>query len=49
VYDYAGLDVDHWRAHRGKCSTPSFLATPIVHGDIAIQSVTARLNYRFGK
>ena len=30
-------------------STSTFLATPIVHGDIAIQSVTARLNYRFGK
>ncbi|MGH9810701.1 MAG: outer membrane protein, partial [Terriglobia bacterium] len=48
-YDYAGLDVDHWRVHCGKCSAPSFLATPIVDSGIAIQSVTARLNYRFGK
>ena len=32
----------------GKCGTQSFLTTPIVDGDILIQSVTARLNYRFG-
>jgi outer membrane immunogenic protein len=47
-YDYADLDVEHWRVHCGKCGSESFLATPIVDGDIAIQSVTARLNYRFG-
>ena len=27
-------DIDHWRVHCGKCSSPSFLAAPIVDGDI---------------
>jgi outer membrane immunogenic protein len=47
-YDYADLDVEHWRVRCGKCGSESFLTTPIVDGDILIQSVAARLNYRFG-
>jgi len=35
-YDYADLNVDHWRVHCQKCSSPSFLATPIVDSGIAI-------------
>jgi outer membrane immunogenic protein len=47
-YDYADLDLDR---HRTGCNCPSGLGggTPVVDADIAIQSVTARLNYRFGR
>ncbi len=48
-YDYADLNIDHWRVHCRQCGTDPAVATPIVDGDIVIQSVTARLNYRFGK
>jgi outer membrane immunogenic protein len=48
-YGYADLDIEHWRVHCPQCGSASFEATPIVDGDIAVQSVTARLNYRFGR
>jgi outer membrane immunogenic protein len=45
-YDYADLDTGR---HSTRCNCPSGLGggTPIVDGDVAVQSVTARLNYRF--
>ena len=47
-YNYADLDTGNWTL---RCNCPSGLGggTPVMDGDIAIQSVTARLNYRFGK
>jgi outer membrane immunogenic protein len=47
-YDYADLGTGR---HSTGCNCPSGVGggTPIVDGDIAIQSVTARLNYRFGR
>jgi outer membrane immunogenic protein len=47
-YDYAGLDTGDWRL---RCNCPGGVGggTPVMDGDIAVQSVTARLNYRFGK
>lgn len=47
-YNYADLDTGNWTL---RCNCPSGLGggTPVIDGDIAIQSVTARLNYRFGK
>lgn len=47
-YNYADLDTGNWTL---RCNCPSGLGggTPVMDGDIAIQSVTARLNYRLGK
>lgn len=47
-YDYIGLDTDGWTLPCAGCGTGVGGGTPVVDGDIAIQSVTARLNYRFG-
>ncbi len=47
-YDYADLDTDRWRLPCANCGTGVGGGTPIVDGDITVQSVTARLNYRFG-
>jgi outer membrane immunogenic protein len=47
-YDYADLGTGR---ETTRCNCPSGVGggTPIVDGDIIIQSVTGRLNYRFGK
>jgi outer membrane immunogenic protein len=47
-YNYADLDTGDWRL---RCNCPGGVGggTPVMAGDIALQSVTARLNYRFGK
>jgi outer membrane immunogenic protein len=47
-YDYAGLDTGRWTLPCVGCGTGVGGGTPIVDGEIAIQSVSARLNYRFG-
>lgn len=47
-YDYADLDSDRWQVRCPTCPSGIGGGVPIVDGDIAIQSVTARLNYRFG-
>jgi outer membrane immunogenic protein len=46
-YNYADLDTGNWTL---RCNCPSGVGggTPVMDGDIAVQSVTARLNYRFG-
>jgi outer membrane immunogenic protein len=45
-YNYADLDTGDWRL---RCNCPGGVGggTPVMDGDIVIQSVTARLNYRF--
>lgn len=47
-YNYADRATGRWTV---RCNCPSGVGggTPVVDGDIAIQSVTARLNYRFGQ
>jgi opacity protein-like surface antigen len=47
-YDYADLGTGR---ETTRCNCPSGVGggTPIVDADIAIQSVTARLNCRFGR
>jgi outer membrane immunogenic protein len=48
-YDYAELDTDRWTLHCPACPSGLGGRVPVVDGDIKLQSVTARLNYRFGK
>jgi outer membrane immunogenic protein len=48
-YDYAELDTDRWTLHCPACPSGLGGGVPAVDGDIKLQSVTARLNYRFGK
>jgi opacity protein-like surface antigen len=47
-YDYAELDKDGWRISCPTCPSGVGGGVPVVHGDLKVQSVTARLNYRFG-
>lgn len=47
-YDYVGLNRDGWTLPCALCGTGVGKGRPVMDGDIAIQSVTARLNYRFG-
>jgi opacity protein-like surface antigen len=47
-YDYADLDRDHWKISCPTCPSGVGGGVPVVDGDIKVQSVTARLNYRFG-
>jgi len=47
-YDYADLDKDHWKISCPTCPSGVGGGVPVVHGDVKVQSVTARLNYRFG-
>ena len=47
-YDYVGLDTGSWSLACTGCGTGVGHGRPVVDGDIAIQSVTARLNYRVG-
>lgn len=47
-YDYADLDTDRWTVRCPTCPGGVGGGVPIVDGDITVQSVTARLNYRFG-
>jgi len=47
-YDYADLGTERWTV---RCNCPGGVGggTPVVDGDVTVQSVTARLNYRFGR
>jgi outer membrane immunogenic protein len=47
-YDYAGLDIDRFTVRCPTCPLNVGGGVPVVDGDIAVQSVTARLNYHFG-
>jgi outer membrane immunogenic protein len=47
-YDYVALDTGRWKLPCTGCGSGVGLGAPVVDGDIAIQSVMARLNYRFG-
>ncbi len=47
-YDYVGLDTDGWTLPCAGCGSGVGGGAPVVDGDVAIQSVTARVNYRFG-
>lgn len=47
-YDYAELDKDGWRISCPTCPSGVGGGVPVVDGDLKVQSVTARLNYRFG-
>jgi outer membrane immunogenic protein len=49
-YSFADLDTGRFTLRCPNCGTnvPAGFGTPAVDGDIAIQSVTARLNYHFG-
>jgi outer membrane immunogenic protein len=47
-YDYADLDKDRWKISCPTCPSGMDGGVPVVDGDIKVQSVTARLNYRFG-
>ena len=47
-YDYVDLDADRSTLRCPTCPGGLGGGVPIVDGDIRIQSVTARLNYRFG-
>lgn len=47
-YDFADLNIDNWTVTCPKCGTGVGLGTPVVDGDVLVQSVTLRLNYRFG-
>ena len=47
-YDYAEVGIDHWQVSCPTCPSGLGGGVPIVDGDITVQSVTARLNYRFG-
>jgi outer membrane immunogenic protein len=47
-YDYADLDADRSTLRCPACPGGVGGGVPIVDGDINVQSVTARLNYRFG-
>jgi outer membrane immunogenic protein len=47
-YDYVGLDTGNWLLRCTGCGTGIDGGAPVMDGDINIQSVAARLNYRFG-
>jgi opacity protein-like surface antigen len=47
-YDYAELNKDGWRISCPTCPSGVGGGVPVVDGDLNVQSVTARLNYRFG-
>jgi outer membrane immunogenic protein len=47
-YDFTDLATDNWTVHCPACGTGVGLGTPVVNGDITVQAVTARLDYRFG-
>ena len=47
-YDYAELDKDGWRISCPTCPSGVGGGVPVVDGDLSVQSVTARVNYRFG-
>ena len=47
-YDFAELDKDRWKINCPTCTSGVGGGVPVVDGDIQVQSVTARLNYRFG-
>ena len=42
------LDQDRWRISCPTCPSGVGGGVPVVDGDIKVQSLTARLNYRFG-
>jgi outer membrane immunogenic protein len=48
-YDYINLDTGNWAVSCPTCPPGLGGGVPVVSGDIAVQSVTGRLNYRFGK
>jgi outer membrane immunogenic protein len=48
-YGYVDLDTDRWTVRCPACPSGVGGGVPIVDGDVTIQSVTARLNYRFNK
>jgi outer membrane immunogenic protein len=50
-YNFIGLETGAWRLRCPGCGTDTLagFGTPVVDGDVDIQSVTARVNYRFGK
>ena len=47
-YHYSDLDQDRWRISCPTCPSGVGGGVPVVDGDIKVQSLTARLNYRFG-
>jgi outer membrane immunogenic protein len=47
-YDYVSLEVDRFTVHCPTCPPGVGGGVPVVSGDAAVQSVTARVNYRFG-
>jgi outer membrane immunogenic protein len=47
-YDYSDLDQHRWRISCPTCPSGVGGGVSIVDGDIKVQFVTARLNYRFG-
>lgn len=48
-YDFADLDTDRFTVRCPTCPGGVGGGVPVVNGDVEVQSVTARLNYRFGK
>jgi outer membrane immunogenic protein len=48
-YAYAELDTDRFTVRCPTCPRGVGGGVPVVNGDIEIQSVTGRLNYRFGR
>jgi outer membrane immunogenic protein len=50
-YSFVDLETGRWTLRCPACGTDvsAGFGTPVVHGDMDIQSVTARVNYRFGK
>jgi outer membrane immunogenic protein len=48
-YAYVDLDTGNFTVRCPTCPPGIGGGVPIVNGDIEIQSVTARLNYRFGQ
>lgn len=48
-YNYLELDTGRWSLSCPTCGTGVGFGSPVMNGDIEIQSVTGRVNYRFGK
>ena len=48
-YDYIELDTGTWRLACPTCPSGVGGGVPSVSGDVTVQSVTARVNYRFGR
>jgi outer membrane immunogenic protein len=48
-YGYASLDTSNWALDCASCPTGIGGGVPAVEGDITVQSVTARLNFLFGR